>query len=228
MFLEKSDDGVFEYVVGQHNVAHNHPIGRIYWIQYPENRMRLSEEEKKQVHMLYLVGLSTKKIHRFIMEKTKSNPNLRDVHNLIAKIKSHYKGHTTTAQRVRVFMDDFCDETSSNTKGNIGRVFTDPETKSVKCVTLQTAFMRRIFGLFPEVLLIDATHGTNNANYKLFSIMVHSTFGGGEIVQVRRPTVRASVDTDDIRFVTVDFGSTTVEHFCHSRVPFCHSRTFLT
>ena len=44
--------------------------------------------------------------------------------------------------------------------------------------------MRRIYELFPEVLLIDATHGTNNANYKLLSFMVHSTFGGGEHVQV--------------------------------------------
>ena len=44
--------------------------------------------------------------------------------------------------------------------------------------------MRRMFDLFPEVLLIDATHGTNNCNYKLFSFMIHDTFGSGQHVQV--------------------------------------------
>ena len=50
--------------------------------------------------------------------------------------------------------------------------------------TLQTAHMRSMFREFPEVLLIDATHCTNKHNYKLFSFMVHDTFGHGQHVLV--------------------------------------------
>eukprot|EP00644_Phytophthora_capsici_P019235 jgi/Phyca11/132981/e_gw1.284.3.1 len=43
--------------------------------------------------------------------------------------------------------------------------------------------MRSLFKRFPEVLLIDATHGTNRSKYKVFSFMAHDTFGKGQFVQ---------------------------------------------
>lgn len=52
------------------------------------------------------------------------------------------------------------------------------------CITLQTPHMRYLFSKFPEVLLADATHGTNRDNYKLFSFMVHDAYGNGQHVQV--------------------------------------------
>jgi hypothetical protein len=49
--------------------------------------------------------------------------------------------------------------------------------------------MRALFSAFPEVLLVDATHGTNTSFYKLFSFMVH---GHGQQVQVHE----ASYDSE--------------------------------
>ncbi|ETL81828.1 hypothetical protein L917_17927, partial [Phytophthora nicotianae] len=43
--------------------------------------------------------------------------------------------------------------------------------------------MREMFKRFPEVLLIDATHGTNVSKYKVFSFMTHDAFGHGQYVQ---------------------------------------------
>ncbi|OWY99608.1 hypothetical protein PHMEG_00029363 [Phytophthora megakarya] len=43
--------------------------------------------------------------------------------------------------------------------------------------------MRRFFEAFPEVVMIDATHGTNASKYKLFSFMIDDTFGHGQYVQ---------------------------------------------
>jgi hypothetical protein len=45
--------------------------------------------------------------------------------------------------------------------------------------------MRKMFQHIPEILLIDATHDTNDCNYKLFSFMVHDAMGKGQHVQVR-------------------------------------------
>lgn len=43
--------------------------------------------------------------------------------------------------------------------------------------------MRSVFYQFPEVLLIDATHGTNASKCKVFSFMTHDAFGKGQFVQ---------------------------------------------
>ncbi|GMF51106.1 unnamed protein product [Phytophthora fragariaefolia] len=43
--------------------------------------------------------------------------------------------------------------------------------------------MVELFDRFPEVLLIDATHGTNACKYKVFSFMAHDIFGKGQYVQ---------------------------------------------
>ncbi|KAE9182175.1 hypothetical protein PF004_g24318 [Phytophthora fragariae] len=69
--------------------------------------------------------------------------------------------------------------------GNVGRSFVDDvnQKKIATCITLQTKHMRAIFEQFPEVLLIDATHGTNRSKYKVFSLMAHDTFGKSQFVQ---------------------------------------------
>ncbi|ETN15981.1 hypothetical protein PPTG_21846 [Phytophthora nicotianae INRA-310] len=47
---------------------------------------------------------------------------------------------------------------------------------------MQTRQMRRWFKVFPEVLLVDATHNTNESRYKLFSFMVNDVYGHGQYV----------------------------------------------
>lgn len=60
--------------------------------------------------------------------------------------------------------------------------------------------MRELFDRFPEVLMIDATHGTNVSKYKVFSIMAQDVFGKGQFVQhavvqnERRPTPLTALD----------------------------------
>ncbi|KAG6952810.1 hypothetical protein JG687_00012761 [Phytophthora cactorum] len=43
--------------------------------------------------------------------------------------------------------------------------------------------MRRFFETIPEVMMVDATHNTNDVRYKLFSFMIHDVFGHGLYVQ---------------------------------------------
>lgn len=43
--------------------------------------------------------------------------------------------------------------------------------------------MRETLAKFPEVLLIDTTHGTNTSRYQVFSFMAHDVFGKGQYVQ---------------------------------------------
>ncbi|OWY97765.1 LOW QUALITY PROTEIN: hypothetical protein PHMEG_00031625 [Phytophthora megakarya] len=50
-------------------------------------------------------------------------------------------------------------------------------------ITIETRQMRRWFNAFPEVMLVDATHNTNDSRYKLFSFMIHDVSGHGQYVQ---------------------------------------------
>ncbi|KAG2771709.1 hypothetical protein PC129_g5297 [Phytophthora cactorum] len=67
--------------------------------------------------------------------------------------------------------------------GNAVKIFRDHETNLTSCITFQTAHMRRMARKFPEVLCIDATHGTNINRYRLFSFMVTDKFGSGSFAQ---------------------------------------------
>ena len=85
--------------------------------------------------------------------------------------------HGETHDRVRALLGEFAED-----DGNVVRVFKD-EDSVAHCITFATRQMRQYFAAFPEILLIDATHGTNDSLYKLFSIMVTDTFGHGQFVQ---------------------------------------------
>ena len=79
--------------------------------------------------------------------------------------------------RVRQLLSEFSSES-----GNVVRVYKD-QTQIAHCITFATRHMRQYFACFPEILLVDATHGTNASQYKLFSFMVTDGFGHGQFVQ---------------------------------------------
>ncbi|KAE9057917.1 hypothetical protein PF010_g31192, partial [Phytophthora fragariae] len=113
-----------------------------------------------------------------------------------SEAKDH--GTATVAEQLHKWMLEFSEE-----EGNIGRIFVDliNEKKIATCVTIQTRSMREMFDRFPEVLLIDATHGTNSSKYKVFSFMAHDCFGHGQYVQhalvqnERYETLQTAIET---------------------------------
>ncbi|ETL78584.1 hypothetical protein L917_20625, partial [Phytophthora nicotianae] len=96
---------------------------------------------------------------------------LWDVHNLVTKLKEKRKGGATTEERLETVLRELCE-----TRGNWTTVFGN-DTKTAQTITMQTRQMRRCFKAFPEVLLVDATHNTNESCNKLFSFMVNDVYG---------------------------------------------------
>lgn len=93
------------------------------------------------------------------------------MHNIVAKLKEARRGATTVEARLESGLRDFCSR-----KGNTATIYVDDE-KLAQTITFQTHQMRRFFEAFPQVLMVDATHNTNDARYKLFSFMIHDVFG---------------------------------------------------
>lgn len=90
---------------------------------------------------------------------------------MVQKLKEQRRGSTTVEARLESSLRDFCLR-----KGNTATIYVDDD-KLAQVITFQTHQMRRFFEAFPEVLMIDATHNTNDARYKLFSFMIHDVFG---------------------------------------------------
>ncbi|KAG4224529.1 hypothetical protein PC116_g27020 [Phytophthora cactorum] len=70
---------------------------------------------------------------------------------------------------------------SAKGRGNRASVFVD-DVKTAQTITLQTRQMRRWFKAFPEAMLVDAMHNTNEWRYKLFSFMVNDVYSHSQYV----------------------------------------------
>ncbi|ETI43866.1 hypothetical protein F441_11230, partial [Phytophthora nicotianae CJ01A1] len=161
-------------------LKHNHPLNKHIFEQYPQVRTALGPEVVGTVSELLKAGAKKKQILQYIYEKSSCAPTTQDVHNLVRKLKYQNNAASTSAKRLKHWMHEFTQE-----PGNVGRIFVDSVHKKTiaTCITMQTAHMRELFDRFPEVLMIDATHGTNASKYKVFSIMAHDAFGKGQFVQ---------------------------------------------
>ncbi|OWZ00763.1 ABC transporter [Phytophthora megakarya] len=108
---------------------------------------------------------------QYLRKQTGKQVALRDVHNMVARRMEQRRGGLSVEKWLDSVLQNMC-----QTRGNHAAVNVD-ETKKVQTITLRTRQMRHWFKAFPEVLMIDATHNTNESCYKLFSFMVHNIYG---------------------------------------------------
>ncbi|KAI9986782.1 hypothetical protein PInf_025743 [Phytophthora infestans] len=104
---------------------------------------------------LVKAGAKKKRILQFIHENSSCYPTSQDVHTLVRKLKKQTHTAQTSAKRLKQWMTEFRQEL-----GNVGGIFVDS-------IHDKTKHMRELFDHFPEVVMIDATHGTNLSNEHL-------------------------------------------------------------
>ncbi|RLN85310.1 hypothetical protein BBJ28_00021672 [Nothophytophthora sp. Chile5] len=145
--------------------VHNHATTKQLWIYYAENRKIRDPAIMGRVQEMHASGSKPSK--------------LRDVHNLIQALKREGRNGRSSAERTESLLREFCTED----EGNSAEIVVDGATNVAQVVTFQSARMKRLFRTFPEVIMVDTTHGTNINRYKLFSFVVHDIFGKGKYVQ---------------------------------------------
>ncbi|KAK1939137.1 Zinc finger SWIM domain-containing protein 3 [Phytophthora citrophthora] len=188
---------------GTKNVGtHNHSLGRRQFDNHPSNRridepglvelvrdlssacskaklimqhLRLKSGQYAQKQSLYVYAPIIAHTQSYLILGKQAT--LRDVHNLVAKLKAMRNGSASVEERLKARLREFCTQS-----GNTATVFID-DAKTAQTITLQSQQMRRFFKAFPEVMLVDATHNTNDAMFKLFSFMVHDVYRHGQYVQ---------------------------------------------
>ncbi|KAE9266489.1 hypothetical protein PF001_g30459, partial [Phytophthora fragariae] len=170
------DTHAFMVRVTGFDVIHNHTVSKAVFENHVSNRRVEDPNILSFVDELQSAGSKPKLILQYLRKKTGKNVTLRDVHNMVSKMKEERRGGVTTEERLEAVLRGHCES-----RGNRATVFVD-EDKRAQTITLQTRQMRRWFKAFPEVLLIDATHNTNESRYKPFSFMVNDVYGHGQYV----------------------------------------------
>ncbi|ETP52784.1 hypothetical protein F442_02249 [Phytophthora nicotianae P10297] len=222
-------------VYGTKQIAeHNHDVGSDVYQTYHEARQVSDEDVVSTVRVLHRCGANRKRILEYIMENSTVEPTMKDEHNFVQRLKKESYNYPTMETRIEHILSDF-----SDVKGNLSRLDTNDEAVA-ECISIQTRHMRSMFANFPEVLMIDVTHGTNVSHYKLFSFMSHDALGKGQHVQhclfenERKETLSVACQQfkegcathDDIAVIIIDKDFTEIgaleEEFPHARILLCH------
>ncbi|KAG6948843.1 hypothetical protein JG687_00015230 [Phytophthora cactorum] len=133
--------------------------------------------------MVRVTGSSTSHNHRVDRAVYENNPSVRRVEDpvLLAFVDA-MQSSGSKPKRIMQFLREKT-ATSGDSSARILRaarnrasVFVD-DVSLAQTISLQTRQMRRRFKAFPVVLLVDATHNTNDSRYKLFSFMIHDVYG---------------------------------------------------
>ncbi|ETK84321.1 hypothetical protein L915_10705, partial [Phytophthora nicotianae] len=175
--LRPSGNG-FHFVVSASG-AHDHALTEHRWYSYAENRRIEDPQLREDVAVLSKAGAKPRGILSYLRAKKWKLMLLTDVHNLIHVVKKTFRGGRTDAERAIAELDEFIESAT----GNTAECIVDSETNVIRVVTFQSARQKRLFAAFPEVVLVDSTHGTNVNRYKLCTFTVHDVFGLGQYVQ---------------------------------------------
>ncbi|KAE9171742.1 hypothetical protein PF005_g27020 [Phytophthora fragariae] len=157
--------------VSTHRRTHNHRLRREVYENYPSTRRVTDPSVLDFDDEVVKAGSKPKKILKYLQETTGKRVILRDMHNLVHRLKVKRRGTDAVEERLEAVLRKFC-----ASRGNNASIFVD-ETKTTQTITMQTRQMGRFFEAFPEVVMLDSTHGTNSSKYKLFSFMIDDAFG---------------------------------------------------
>ncbi|POM62808.1 hypothetical protein PHPALM_27988 [Phytophthora palmivora] len=176
--LVKGNQGLY-YIYVKAKGSHNHALSPELWDYYLENRRIQDPLMLQTVSDMRETGSSAKGILAYLHKSTGKKTTLRDVHNILQSIRGEKHGNTTDATRVGYVLREFIEQK----QGNSATIFVEEVSQVAHVVVFQSARMKRLFQAFPEMILVDTTHGTNANHYKLFSFMVTDFFGKGQYVQ---------------------------------------------
>ncbi|KAK1939394.1 Zinc finger SWIM domain-containing protein 3 [Phytophthora citrophthora] len=172
-------EGVFTseiHVTPQH-ITHTHPVNARIWAAYAENRKTNNPEVIGMVCQFLDAGTAFRQLFKFVTYSSGKPVTFKDVRNLIQSIQSDLR-----KESMKIRVQNLLDEFVADEPGNVARICGNGASLAT-CVAFQTAGMRKLFSLFPEVVLVDSTHKTNDLWYKLFSFMVTDAFGKDQFAQ---------------------------------------------
>ncbi|OWZ15781.1 hypothetical protein PHMEG_00010511 [Phytophthora megakarya] len=133
---------------------HNHPISSEAYATYPISRSVVDPLVDARVQGMLAVGAKRSKIYDYLLEHDQNVIQV-DVDNMMRVRNpsvSSADGDDATAREISAF---------AAADPENGSTVAETEAGETGVISLATAHMRRIFGRFSELLLVDCSHKTN-------------------------------------------------------------------
>ena len=166
--LRASKDGQSLVVKDYHN-AHNHEVSQALHKINPYQR-RLDECELLEVEGMLSVGANRKKVRQHVAETTGKTVLIRDIHNIAGQNKSKTPNNL---QSVADFLE---------TVPGVKPTYTIDDDNTLTGIFIQDENMKHSFEQFPEVVLCDATHNTNNLKMPFTMMCIIDGNGHTEVI----------------------------------------------
>ncbi|ETL89694.1 hypothetical protein L917_11407 [Phytophthora nicotianae] len=156
--------------------VHNHRVSPGAFATYPASRGVAYPLVDARAQGMLSVGAKRSKIYDYLLEHDQNVIQV-DVDNLVRDHGSSISSlddNDATTREIAIF--------AAADPGNVCLV-SETDAGETGVMSLVTAHMRRIYGRFSEVLLVDCCHKTNRYNYQLLTFMAMNEFGEGAVVQ---------------------------------------------
>ncbi|KUF86859.1 hypothetical protein AM587_10007852 [Phytophthora nicotianae] len=155
---------------------HNHRVSAAAYATYPTSRGVTNPLVGARVDGMLAGGAKRSRIYDYLLDHDQNVIQV-DVDNLVREHASSVASvddNDATAREIAVF--------SAADPENVSFV-AETESGETGVISLTTAHMRRMFGRFSELLMVDCSHKTNRYNYQLLTFMSVNEFGEGCVVQ---------------------------------------------
>ncbi|KAG3117635.1 hypothetical protein PI125_g3645 [Phytophthora idaei] len=198
------------------STSHKHRVDRAVYENHPSVRRVEDPVLLAFVDVMQSSGSKPKRIMRLLREKTGHNVTLRDVHNMVARMREERRGSDTVEQRLETLLRGFCGR-----RGNRPSVFVDDESLA-QTFTLQTRQMRRLFKAFPERYL--------SVSLGIYGAIRAAQSNGNESAECLTDAIEAfkfsNLSWEQIRVIVIDKNmgelSLLESHFPHVKVIICY------
>ncbi|KAG3234750.1 hypothetical protein PI124_g20200 [Phytophthora idaei] len=129
------------------------------------------------VELMVASGSKCCRIYDYTRDNSPHRVQMRDVYNLIAKIKKS-DSNLTDEDQVAELLVDF----NMSAGGNVACIDENSRGQTA-VVSISSQHMRKMCQHFPELLLVDCTHKSNKYNYQLCALMIMNQFGNDQTIQ---------------------------------------------
>ena len=157
------------FIISQLETIHNHPINANIYQQYPNVR-KPSEKELNDMVKVVDLGAKVNKVARMFNNDNDKSVNNQDFWNHTFKLRKELNAKENEIDRLEVLLDKL-----SNNPNNT--IITKKSDEGIlENAFIMTEKQKEWLNLYPEIIHLDGTFGTNNSKYVLFTFLAQVIF----------------------------------------------------
>ncbi|KAK7114682.1 hypothetical protein V1264_000704 [Littorina saxatilis] len=171
--LRANPEGTHLLVTKFDNI-HNHNVLECLYNVMPAQR-RLNKEDKEKAKEMLKVNADRKLLRHHLPTNSGKVLTMKDVHNIGTSVKSKSKSSCSKTQ-----LNDIA--SYLNSQPGVTAEYVADENDVLSGIFIQDASMQHTFSQFPELILVDATHKTNELRMPFYLLTIVDGNGETEIV----------------------------------------------